>query len=96
MNASGDTHEVIECYNKTATQYAAKFSDELNEKNFERIYLKGFADRQGIGNFPLLDAGCGIGHISKYLADYGFRIVGIDISPNMISKAEQLYPGITF
>ncbi|MBY0434601.1 MAG: class I SAM-dependent methyltransferase [Cyclobacteriaceae bacterium] len=37
-----------------------------------------------------------MGHISKYLADYGFKTIGVDLSPRMIQKANELYPGVSF
>lgn len=96
MNATTDIQSIAYCYNKTVDGYAEKFSDELKKKTFERVYFEAFADKVGTGTKPLLDVGCGIGHISKYLADFGFRIVGIDLSPRMIEKAKALYPGILF
>lgn len=42
-------------------------------------------------NANVLDIGCGSGYpISTYLSNKGFRITGIDISEEMIKKAEQL------
>jgi SAM-dependent methyltransferase len=96
MNSPADTRAIIHCYDKTAGHYASKFSDELSKKFFERAYLKAFADRYQSMNACLLDAGCGIGHISKYLSDYGFKTIGIDLSPQMIQKANELYPGVSF
>lgn len=96
MITSTKIQSIVHCYNITADRYAEKFSDELDKKNFERVYIKAFADKVGVGAAPLLDVGCGIGHISKYLADFGFRIVGADLSPQMVEKANSLYPGILF
>jgi SAM-dependent methyltransferase len=38
----------------------------------------------------VLDAGCGVGNLSVYLACIGFRTVGIDISGVAIEKAKEL------
>lgn len=96
MNLSTEAKAIIECYNKTAEKYAARFSDELDKKFFERVYLKGFADRLGGFGKPLLDAGCGTGHVTNFLSECGYRLVGIDLAPQMIEKARALYPGISF
>lgn len=96
MNSLANVQTIIDCYDKTALHYAAKFHDELDKKFFERIYIKAFADINQHLTRPILDLGCGIGHISKYLSDFGFITVGIDVSPKMIQKAKELYPGISF
>ena len=43
-----------------------------------------------------LDAGCGVGYFSRYLADLGLQVVGIDVRPNNISEALQRHPDIKF
>ena len=37
----------------------------------------------------VLDLGCGTGEHSRFLADQGFDVVGVDLSPSMISTAGQ-------
>jgi SAM-dependent methyltransferase len=37
----------------------------------------------------LLDAGCGAGWTSEFLARRGYRVVGVDIAPDAIGRAEQ-------
>lgn len=40
----------------------------------------------------ILDVGCGTGAISRRLAGDGFRVVGIDISPEMVRRARMRAP----
>ena len=40
-----------------------------------------------------LDFGCGTGRSTRFLARLGFRVVGVDISPDMLRHARQLDPG---
>jgi SAM-dependent methyltransferase len=53
-----------------------------------------------LSSFPrgrLLEIGCGTGYFSRILAEKGFKVVGVDISPAMIATARRLSPkGIEF
>jgi len=35
----------------------------------------------------VLEVGCGTGHFTRWLAEQGFRVVGLDISPAMLAEA---------
>ncbi len=45
---------------------------------------------------PLLDAGCGPGHWTAYLADRGHDIHGVDQVQAFIDHARLAYPGVAF
>jgi SAM-dependent methyltransferase len=89
-----------ESYDHVAGEYAVRFGGELAHKPFDREMLGRFADlaRQvpdGPG-LPVLDVGCGPGHITRYLHDLGLPVVGVDVSPGMLGEARRLNPGIAF
>jgi cyclopropane fatty-acyl-phospholipid synthase-like methyltransferase len=45
----------------------------------------------------LLDVGCGRGGTAKYVQDHGWgSVVGLDVEPDSIARARQVYPGIEF
>src|SRR6185312_1440462 len=41
----------------------------------------------------ILDAGCGTGRLSGYLAGAGHHVVGVDVDPALIEAAKQDHPG---
>jgi ubiquinone/menaquinone biosynthesis C-methylase UbiE len=44
----------------------------------------------------IVDIGCGTGHHVAALSQNGFNVIGIDVSPSMISVAKQKYPSYHF
>lgn len=42
----------------------------------------------------MLDAGCGSGHLGRFLAGLGVEVTGFDIDPEMIEFARSQAPGI--
>lgn len=45
---------------------------------------------------PVLDAGCGSGEFTAFLADLGFSVTGVDILANAVVQAQQRCPGPRF
>jgi SAM-dependent methyltransferase len=43
-----------------------------------------------------LDAACGTGRHARYLVDHGHQVVGVDVSPEMLSQAVANVPEATF
>jgi SAM-dependent methyltransferase len=52
--------------------------------------------RNGITEGVVVDLGCGSGLWARSLADSGYEVVGVDISPAMIELARQRVPGAAF
>lgn len=78
-------------YATIAAAYASQLSGELAGKPLDRALLDVFAEStRGAG--PVLEVGCGPGHVGAYLRDRGVEIEGLDLSPEMIAEARRLHP----
>ena len=87
---------IIDCYNKTAKNYADKFLHELDKKHLDRILLKAFAN-ENMDKGKCIDLGCGPGQTTKYLFDCRLTgITGTDISPEMMEVAKSIHPMLHF
>ncbi|MGE5390265.1 MAG: class I SAM-dependent methyltransferase [Deltaproteobacteria bacterium] len=86
---------VTEFYNVFAGEYAATFFNELDYKAFDRDILARFARLTG-GKGIVCDVGCGPGHIGLFLSRQGARVIGIDMSAEMLEQAKIHCPGIEF
>jgi SAM-dependent methyltransferase len=82
-------------YDTVARAYAERFTNELDDKPFDREALDSFA-RRLVGAGLVVDVGCGPGQIAAYLTERGAEVQGVDLSPKMIEVARQLHPGIEF
>ena len=70
-------------YDLVAARYAAELSGELTGKPLDRALLDVIAE---LADGPVLDVGCGPGHVAAYLADR-VPVVGVDLSPQMCAHA---------
>ncbi len=66
------------CYDKLTTDvdYAAWAS-----------YLEGHFNRIGLPGNLVLDLGCGTGSLTRQLAERGYEMIGVDLSPDMLMEA---------
>lgn len=80
-------------YAPVARAYREHLLDELAGKPLDRAFLDAFAERCA---GPILEIGCGPGHVARYLADRGAHVEGLDLSPEMIEEARACHPALRF
>jgi len=59
-------------------------------------YLEALLRRVNYRPKTVLDVACGTGNVSELLAERGYEVVGIDISPNMIEIARTKGSGVKY
>lgn len=76
-----------------------KWQVEEYTKSFSFVYEYG-EDILSLIDLPegsfCLDLGCGSGALTRLLADRGYRVLGMDASGEMVSKAASDHPDLTF
>lgn len=80
---------------KNFVKYAKYYDLFYRDKNYkkEADYVDSLIRRYcGKRNQTLLDIGCGTGGHAIWFAKKGYRVVGIDRSPEMISIAKERFP----
>ena len=80
-----------------AEDYADRLPDTRAESPLDLAMVDAFvAASTSSGPGTVLDAGCGAGRMSRYLADRGCVVAGVDLSPNMVAMARRDHPDLRF
>lgn len=90
------SHLVGEAYDNVAELYTELFSQQLDESPFDRALLGLLAEGSRTLEGPVLDVGCGPGHVTNYLADLGLNAMGIDASQSFVDIAKKSFPTLKF
>lgn len=88
------TKMAVDVFDKRAGDYQDKFMDlDLYHDTFDL-----FCDSIAKDNADILELACGPGNITRYLLNKrpGFKILGIDLSPNMLALAKNNNPEAEF
>lgn len=80
-------------YGAVADAYAEALTGELADLPLERWLLDRVAEAAVGAGLPVVDAGCGPGHVTSYLAAAGADAHGLDLSPEMVEQARARFPG---
>ncbi len=81
-------------YDRAAESYFEQLVDELTNRPFDVWLLERVASLAG--SDPVVDVGCGPGHLAAFLADTGATVSGIDLSPQMVAIASREFPDLDF
>lgn len=94
MTTQNRVSETINTYNKFAKNYQNKF---MNMNLYDDTYDE-FCSLINRKNPNILEIACGPGNITKYILSKrpDFRILGIDLAPNMIALAKENNPKANF
>ncbi len=94
---SADRRDVRHAYDTVAEDYAARLPDTRAEAPLDLAMVDAFLEAVAAGGGGrVLDAGCGAGRMSRYLADRGCAVEGIDLSPGMVAMALRDHPDLPF
>ncbi len=92
--ADARDRRVRSTYDQVAEAYFVELGDELIDKPFDVWLLERVAALAG--SDPIVDVGCGPGHIAAFLADTGAEVSGVDLSPEMIAVASREFGDLDF
>lgn len=83
----------VTAYDARADEYIAALGSMDAVHPVDRAIVDAWASSL---DGPVLDAGCGPGHWTRYLAGLGLDVRGVDLAPRFIAHARASYPGIRF
>ena len=90
-----DARAVRAAYDAVAEDYTAAFADDLDGLPVDRSVLDACLERLDGGGLTL-DLGCGPGQVTRYLADRGRDVIGLDTSTHMVRIAATRTNGVRF
>ena len=92
-----DHRGVRDAYDTVAEDYATHVPDTRAEAPLDLAVVDAFAAAVTSGDdVRVLDAGCGAGRMSRYLADRGCLVAGLDLSASMVARARRDHPDLVF
>jgi ubiquinone/menaquinone biosynthesis C-methylase UbiE len=80
----------VNTYDIIAEDYNKVFGNDMSDKEYIDKFLRE------VNKGRILDVGCGVGNLTKYIKDKGFEVLGIDLSNNMLKIAKERFPDVEF
>lgn len=94
MSDDAVRREVRTTYDMAAEEYAFRFPGTEPEQAVDLAMIDHFLSQLAPSSQDVLDAGCGTGRMSRYLADRRCLVHGVDVSSGMIAMARRDHPDI--
>lgn len=71
------------------TDFASAYDELMSNVDYEKIadFMKQILLEHGISEGILLDLACGTGSLAEIFAGYGYEVIGVDGSSDMLSEA---------
>jgi 2-polyprenyl-3-methyl-5-hydroxy-6-metoxy-1,4-benzoquinol methylase len=85
--------EVSAAYGRRATEYTEKFGTMAATDPRDRDVVARWAARR---TGPVIDAGCGPGHWTSWLAEQGCAVEGVDATAEFVAHARVAWPSVRF
>ncbi|WP_207390355.1 class I SAM-dependent methyltransferase [Rhodococcus sp. ABRD24] len=93
-NAGARTGDIVrEAYSARSGEYVDLFGSMASVHPSDRALVGSWADTL---TGPVLDAGCGPGQWTDFLAGCGLAASGIDLVPEFVDRARARYPHLSF
>jgi ubiquinone/menaquinone biosynthesis C-methylase UbiE len=94
---AGELATTREAYDAVARDYARLVPDMSLETPLDRAVLAAFAEMLNEHADALIaDIGCGSGRVTEHLSGAGLRVVGLDLSPAMVTIARGSHEELPF
>lgn len=94
---ASDIARTRQAYDAVAKDYARLLPDLSLETPLDRAVLAAFAEMlREQGDTLVADIGCGAGRVTEYLHDAGLRVIGLDLSPEMVRIARARCENLSF
>lgn len=77
-------------------QHNASMKSDAKDPWLQRWLPLALHHVQRAGNGPVLELGCGSGRDTRTLVQAGFKVIGIDLSPDEIERARRVVPEAQF
>lgn len=94
--ASDPVALTVATYDRVAGAYVRLNGDPRILADARERFATAIAGAAPPEHYRILDAGCGPGRDSKWFAERGFQVVGVDLSAGMLAEARRAAPSAEF